>query len=184
MAGVGTLPVVVTPTICNLGVGRVLVNGGAGLNLLSPEMFHKMQIGERKLLPSMPFYGVTDGKTISLGQVELPVTFGEWDNFRTENIVFDMAHFDLLYNAILRRPALAKFMAAVHYAYSTLKIPGPSGVISVKADIKGSVHCAERLYEAMAAVSPDDGKCTWRMLGMHYFDTYMDKAPYRVPTGF
>jgi hypothetical protein len=141
--------------ICNLGVGRVLIDGEAGLNLLSPEVFHKMQIEERKLLPSMPFYGVTDGKMIPLGQIELPVMFGERDNFCTDNIVFDMAHFDLSYNTIL---ALAKFMAAVHYAYSTLKIPGPFRVISVKADIKGSVHCTERLYEAMAAVSPDDGE--------------------------
>jgi hypothetical protein len=78
--GVGILFVVVTPTICNLGVGRVLVDGGAGLNLLSLQVFHKMQVGERKLLPSMPFYGVTDGKMIPLGQVELPVTFKEWDN--------------------------------------------------------------------------------------------------------
>jgi hypothetical protein len=51
-------------------------------------------------------------------------------------------------------------MAAVHYAYSTLKILGPSGVISVKADIKGSVHCTERLYEAMAIVSPGDSEAS------------------------
>jgi hypothetical protein len=117
-----------------------------------------MQIGERKLLLSMPFNGVSDGKTIPLGQVEFLVTFGERDNFRTENVVFDVVHFDLPYNAILGSPALAKFMAAVHYAYITLKIPGPSGVISVKVDVKGSVHCAERFYEAMAAVSPNNGE--------------------------
>ena len=35
-AGVGLLPVVVTPTIHNIGVGRTLVDGGASLNLLSP----------------------------------------------------------------------------------------------------------------------------------------------------
>ncbi|XP_025822232.1 uncharacterized protein LOC112898028 [Panicum hallii] len=91
-------------------------------------------------------------------QVKLPVTFGEWDNFRAENVVFDVARFDLPYDAILWHPVLAKFMAAVHYAYSTLKILGPSGVISVKVNVKGSVHCAEKLYKAMAAISPDDGE--------------------------
>jgi hypothetical protein len=80
-------------------------------------------------------------------------------NFRIENVIFDVAHFDLSYNAILERPTLAKFMAAVHYAYSTLKISRLSGVISVKADVKGSVHCAEKLYEAMAAVSPNNDEC-------------------------
>ena len=39
-AGVGLPPVVVTPMICNIGVGRTLVDGEAGLNLLSPEVFH------------------------------------------------------------------------------------------------------------------------------------------------
>ena len=125
------------------------MDSGAGLNLLSLEVLRQvhgrsvvfclMQIGERKLTPSAPFCGVTDGKTLPLGQVELPVTFGGRDNFRTENNTFDVAHFDLPYNAILGRPALAKFMAAVHYAYNTLKIPGPAGVISIKADVKGSV---------------------------------------------
>jgi len=38
-AGVGLLPVVVTSTICNIGVGRTLVDDVTGLNLLSPEVF-------------------------------------------------------------------------------------------------------------------------------------------------
>ena len=47
-------------------------------------------------------------------------------------------------------------MATVHYAYNTVKLPSPAGVVSVKADVKGSVHCAERLYEAVATTSSDD----------------------------
>ena len=86
-----------------------------------------MQIGERKLTPSAPFCGVTDRKTLPLGQIELPVTFGGRDNFRTENITFDVVHFDLPYNAILGRPALAKFMAVIHYACNTLKLPAWPG---------------------------------------------------------
>jgi hypothetical protein len=69
-----------------------------------------------------------------------------------------VAHFDLPYNTILGCSALDKFTAAVHYAYGTLKITGPSVVISINADIKGSVHCTERLYEGMAAISLDDGE--------------------------
>ena len=91
----GLFPVVVMPTVCNIGVGRTLVDGGAGLNLLLLEVFRRMQIRERKLAPLAPFCGVTDGKTVPLGQIELPITFGGRDNFRTENITFDVAHFDL-----------------------------------------------------------------------------------------
>ena len=119
-------------------------------------VFHQMQVSGRKLTPSAPFCGVTNEKTISMGKIELPITFGGRDNFRTESITFDVAPFDLPYNAILGRPALAKFMATVHYAYSTLKIPRPSGVITIKADVKGAVHCAEKLFEAVAAASLSD----------------------------
>jgi len=40
---------------------------------------------------------------------------------------------------------------------NTLKNPGPSGIISVKADVKGAVPCIERLTEAMTVASPEDG---------------------------
>ena len=46
-------------------------------------------------------------------------------------------------------------MAVVHYAYNTLKIPGPAGVISIKADVKGSVHYAKRLYKVVATTSSE-----------------------------
>jgi hypothetical protein len=40
------------------------------------------------------------------------------------------------YHAILGRPAFAKFMAVPHYAYLTLKIPGPKGTIMVQGSLK------------------------------------------------
>ena len=49
----------------------------------------------------------------------------------TERIVFDVAKIPLPYNGILGRPALAKFMAASHYAYNMLKMPGPMNIITV-----------------------------------------------------
>ena len=77
----GRLPLVVSPTICNVKVGRVLIDGGAGLNLLSKEAFEKLQVPFRRLKPSLPFYRVTPGHSLPLGQVKLPVTFGSRDNF-------------------------------------------------------------------------------------------------------
>ena len=62
------------------------------------------------------------------------MTFGGELNYRTERIVFDVAEIPLPYNGILGRPALAKFMAASHYAYNMLKMPGPLTIISVPSD--------------------------------------------------
>ena len=56
------------------------------------------------------------------------------------------------YNEILGYPALAKFIAASHYAYNTLKMPGPLTIITVPSDKKDVLICADQLYrEAVAA---------------------------------
>ena len=84
----------------------------------------------------------------------LPVTFGGELNHRTERIVFDVAEIPLPYNGILGRLALAKFMAASHYAYNMLKMPGPMNIITVPSDKKDALICADQLYrEAVAAAA-------------------------------
>nr|AAT77833.1 putative gag-pol precursor [Oryza sativa Japonica Group] len=71
-----------------------------------------------------------------LGKITLPVTFGQASNFRTEQITFDVIEFDIAYNAIIGRTALAKFMAASHYAYQVLKMPEPKGTITIQGNAK------------------------------------------------
>ena len=80
------------------------------------------------------------------------MTFGSDLNFKTEKIVFDVAKIPLPYNGILGRPALAKFMAASHYAYNTLKMPGPMSISTINSDKKDALVCTNQLYrEAVAA---------------------------------
>jgi hypothetical protein len=80
----------------------------------------------KMLTPSRaPFYGIVPGNAATpLRSVVLPVTFGTKDNYRTEYIKFEVAHFDLSYHAILCRSVLAKLMAVPHYIYLLLKMPG------------------------------------------------------------
>ena len=78
------------------------------------------------------------------GQVRLPVTFGERDNYRTELIDFNVVDIRLPYNTILGYPALAKFMAATHHGYNVLKMPGSGGVITVACQEKDTVCSLER----------------------------------------
>jgi hypothetical protein len=56
------------------------------------------------------------------------------------------------YHAVLGRPALAKFMAVLHYAYLKMKLPGPRGVITVTRCYKKSIEYARansKLAEAL-----------------------------------
>nr|AAX96464.1 retrotransposon protein, putative, unclassified [Oryza sativa Japonica Group]ABA92565.1 retrotransposon protein, putative, unclassified [Oryza sativa Japonica Group] len=132
----GQIAMVVSPTVCNVKLGRVLIDGGAALNILSPAAFDAIKAPGMVLRPSQPIIGVTPGHTWPLGHIDLPVTFGGSANFRTERVNFDVADLSLPYNAVLGRPALVKFMAAVHYAYLQMKMPGPGGPISVHGDLK------------------------------------------------
>ena len=80
------------------------------------------------------------------------MTFGSELNYRIEKIVFDVAKIPLPYNGILGRSMLAKFMAASHYAYNTLKMPGPMSVITINSDKKDALMYTDRLSrEAVAA---------------------------------
>ena len=74
---------------------------------MSVDTFDNLQVPYHQLQPTKPFSGVTDGSTTPIGQVRLPVTFGERKNYRTELIDFDVAHIRLPYNTILGYPALA-----------------------------------------------------------------------------
>src|SRR3954471_24684363 len=142
----------VSPTVLNLKVTKMLVDGGAGLNLISSAVLRKLQVPDNELEETDTFQGINPGRSKPKGKITLPVTFGSELNFRTEKVTFDVADFPLPYNRILGRPALAKFMAASHYAYNTLKMPGPLGVIVVPSDEKDAIICMDKMYrDAVAA---------------------------------
>ena len=89
----------------------MLVDGGAGLNLISPGVIKRLQIPDGDLEQTGTFLGVNPGRSQPKGKVTLPVTFGGELNYRMERIVFDVAEIPLPYNGILGRPTLAKFIA-------------------------------------------------------------------------
>jgi hypothetical protein len=53
-----------------------------------------------------------------------------------ENLQFEVANFEMAYNAFLGQPTLSMFMAIPHYTYLVLQMSGPRGVISIRGDIK------------------------------------------------
>jgi hypothetical protein len=81
-----------------------------------------------------------------LGSITLPVTFGTEENFRTENVQFDVAEVNLPFNAIIGRPALYWFMAIAHYRYLVLKMSSPAGVLTVRGDRAAAVSAVEKLH--------------------------------------
>ncbi|XP_020191154.1 uncharacterized protein [Aegilops tauschii subsp. strangulata] len=86
---------------------------------------------------NMQFHGVIPRKKAkSIGKIAFDVVFGKKWNFRKELLTFEVVDFHSAYHTILGRPAYARFMARPCYVYLELKMPGPSGVITVTSNRK------------------------------------------------
>ena len=100
------------------------------------------------------------------------MVFGSPDNFRSEELIFDIVPFRSGYHALLGRTAFAKFNVVPHYAYLKLKMLGPCGVITVNGNIERSLRTEEhtaalaaevqssllRQYSSPAVKRPDTAK--------------------------
>ena len=57
------------------------------------------------------------------GSIMLEVVFCSPDNFRSEDLIFDIVPFRSGYHALLGRTAFTRFNVVPHYAYLKLKMP-------------------------------------------------------------
>ena len=123
----------VDPIIDTKWLTKVLMDGGSGLNIIYAETLDAMGIDRSRIRPTRaPFHGIVPGKhAIPIGQIDLPITFRNPSNYRTETLTFEVVGFPPIYHAILGRPCYANFMAIPNYTYLKLKMPGPHGVITV-----------------------------------------------------
>ncbi|XP_066373399.1 uncharacterized protein [Miscanthus floridulus] len=123
-------PLVVDLIIGMQWLSKVLMDEDSSLNIMYAKTLNAMGISRSCiLLTRAPFHGVVPGKqAISLGQIDLPVTFGDPSNYRTKTLTFEVVGFHRTYHAILRHPCYAKFMAIPSYTNLKLKMSGPCGV--------------------------------------------------------
>lgn len=128
------------------------MDGGNSLNLIYQDTMRKMGIVPSRIsLSNTTFKGVIPGvEAHCTGSLVLEVVFSSPDNFRSEELTFDIAPFRSGYHALLGRTAFARFNAVSHYAYLKLKMPGARGVITVSRNTERSLR-AEEYVVALAA---------------------------------
>ena len=82
---------------------KVLMDRGSGLNIMYVEMLDEMGVDRMNLRPiRAPFHGVVPRRqAVPLGQIDLPVTFGDRSNYWTETLTFDVVGFPGTFHAIL-----------------------------------------------------------------------------------
>jgi hypothetical protein len=129
------------------------MDGCSGLNLMYLDTFEGLGLTRDQLQSSPhPFYGVVSGKQyIPFRQVTLSVTFRYVSNYRTETLAFEVVDFSGPYHIILGWLCSIKFMVIPSYVYLKLQIPGPTGVITVKAKAQQALDYEQDNIELDAA---------------------------------
>jgi hypothetical protein len=117
-------------------VAKTLVDNKDSLNLIMRKTFIEMALNLADLTPVYDtFHDVILGQSSTpIRRIDSEVSYGLGDNKCRKMLTFKVATFDIGYNCILGRPFLLKFMVVIHTTYTTMKMPGPKGVITIKAD--------------------------------------------------
>src|SRR3954470_2646260 len=93
------------------------------------------------------------------GKITLDVVFGTPENYRSEEVTFQVAPFSIGHHALLGREVFTIFQAIPHYGYMKLKMLRPNGIITLssdpniarRAENKTAALALEALSEALAA---------------------------------
>ena len=87
------------------------MDGGSGLNLIYEEDLQKMEIDNNRIeQSSTTFRGIIPSREARCaGKITLDVVFGTPENYRSEEITFQVAPFSSGYRALLEREAFTIF---------------------------------------------------------------------------
>ena len=96
---------------------KVLMDGGSGLNLIYEDTLPKMQKNKSRIEQSgTTFRGIIPSREArSSRKIKLDVIFGTPENYRSEELLFQVAPFNSGYHALLGRDAFTRFQAIPHY---------------------------------------------------------------------
>ena len=133
------------PIVDGFHLTRVLMDGGSSLNLIYADTVKKMHIDPARIQPSnTKFKGIIPGiEAECSGRVNLDVVFSTPNNYRNEELTFDIIPFRSGYHILLGRTTFARFHAIPQYAYLKLKISRPYDVITVNGNTERSLRTQE-----------------------------------------
>jgi hypothetical protein len=159
------------PIVNGFHLTHVLVDRGSSLNLIYADTIRKMGIDSSRIKPSTTtFKGVIRGvEACCRGTMTLEVVFGSPENFRSEELIFDIVPFRSGYHTLLGRTAFARFNTAPHYAYLKLKMQGANDVITVNGNTEHSLRTEEQTAAFAAEVQASEeaahmGKCAPQLI--------------------
>jgi hypothetical protein len=126
---------VVTLTVANHGIHRILVDNGSSADILYYPAFQQMGIDRERIKPfASPLVGFGGEVEYPIGIIPLPVTAGTAPRQSTVMVDFLVIDRPSAYNAIVGRPSLNKLKAVTSTYHLMMKFPTEGGVREVRGD--------------------------------------------------
>jgi hypothetical protein len=133
---------VVTLTVANHGIHRILVDNGSSANILYWSAFQQMGIDRERIKPfGSPLVRFGGEVVYLIGIIPLPVTARTAPRLSTVMVDFLVIDRPSAYNAIVGRLALNKLRAATSTYHLMMKFPTEEGVGVVRGDQLTARRC-------------------------------------------
>ncbi|XP_019434088.1 PREDICTED: uncharacterized protein LOC109340804 [Lupinus angustifolius] len=115
-------PLVITAKLNNKKVSRLFIDQGSSAYIIFQDLFEKMELHDRDLLPyDGQLVGFSGQRITPRGYVEIWQTIGDHPMSRTVQTKFLVVQCDSAYNAIIGRPTLNRLEAIVSTPHLCMK---------------------------------------------------------------
>ncbi|XP_073035355.1 uncharacterized protein [Primulina eburnea] len=133
---------VISATISNFWVKKILVDSGSSADIIFYSAFVKLGIDNALIAPvNTPLVGFAGEVVEALGEVVLPISLGSYPLRTTKMVKFLVVKSPSAYNIILGRPSLNLFQAIGSTYHMKLKFPTPEGIGEATGDSRLAREC-------------------------------------------
>ncbi|KAL2226397.1 UNVERIFIED_CONTAM: hypothetical protein Sindi_1998400 [Sesamum indicum] len=133
---------VISATISNFWVKKILVDSGSSADIIFHEAYVQLGIDNAQLRKvNTPLTGFSGDMIQPVGEVTLPLSLGSYPKRSTKLVKFLVVKAPSSYNVILGRPSLNLFRAIASTFHLKLKFPTPDGVGEVVGDERMVREC-------------------------------------------
>ena len=95
---------------------------------------------------------------MALGKLTIHITFGYFNNTRTEEVMFEFVDMEFPYNIVIERGTLNVFEVVMHSSHLCMKVPSNQGVISVYGTQEAAGRAEGTLQEPKIVYNMDEAK--------------------------
>ncbi|XP_012829108.1 PREDICTED: uncharacterized protein LOC105950302 [Erythranthe guttata] len=133
---------VISASISNYLVKKILVDGGSSADIIYYGAFEKLGIANAKLAPvKTPLVGFAGHAVEALGEISLVLSLGSFPRRATNTVNFLVVKAPSTYNVILGRPSMNLFRAIPSTYHMKLKFPTTNGIGEAVGDQRVAREC-------------------------------------------